>query len=126
MPNAAHAVYYAEIVRDKSTLRPLILASTEILRDAYDESTEPREMLSQAEEKIFAILDKRGGGEVASDRRHPARGHGPHRRPHEARARGRRHRDRLHRLRHTDRRPARLGADHPGRPAQHGQNGAWR
>jgi replicative DNA helicase len=66
VPNAAHAAYYANIVRDKSTLRQLILSSTEILRDAYDDGTEPREMLNHAEEKIFAILDKRGGGEVAS------------------------------------------------------------
>jgi replicative DNA helicase len=66
VPNAAHAAYYANIVRDKSTLRQLIFSGTEILRDAYDDATEPREMLSRAEEKIFAILDKRGGGEVAS------------------------------------------------------------
>ncbi|MEX2140841.1 MAG: replicative DNA helicase [Pirellulales bacterium] len=66
VPNAAHAVYYANIVRDKSTLRQLIHSGTEILRDAYDDATEPREMLSRAEEKIFAILDKRGGGDVAS------------------------------------------------------------
>ena len=49
--------YYAEIVKDKSTLRSLIHTSTEILRDAYDESVEPREMLSRAEQRIFAILD---------------------------------------------------------------------
>ncbi len=65
VPNAAHALYYADIVRNKSTLRQLILGSTEILRDAYDESVEPREMLSRAEEKIFAILENRGGSEVA-------------------------------------------------------------
>ena len=44
VPNAAHAVYYANIVRDKSTLRQLIFSGTEILRDAYDDSTEPRDM----------------------------------------------------------------------------------
>ncbi len=36
MPVAAHAVYYAEIVRDKATLRNLIHTTTTILRDAYD------------------------------------------------------------------------------------------
>jgi replicative DNA helicase len=61
---AAHAVYYAQIVRDKSTLRSLIHSSTEILRDAYDESVEPREMLARAEQKIFSILDGRGAGEL--------------------------------------------------------------
>jgi replicative DNA helicase len=62
VPTAANATYYAEIVKNKSTLRSLINSSTEILRDAYDESVEPREMLSRAEQKIFSILDERGGG----------------------------------------------------------------
>ncbi|HTU26643.1 MAG TPA: DnaB-like helicase C-terminal domain-containing protein, partial [Pirellulales bacterium] len=62
--HAGHAVYYAEIVRDKATLRSLIHSSTEILRDSYDESLEPREMLSRAEQKIFSILDNRGAGEL--------------------------------------------------------------
>ena len=48
VPNAAHAVYYAQIVREKATFRGLIDASTEILRDAYDESGDARELLSQA------------------------------------------------------------------------------
>src|SRR6266404_9338203 len=52
VPHAGNAVYYAEIVRDKATLRSLIHSSTDILRDAYDESNDAREMLSRAEEKI--------------------------------------------------------------------------
>ena len=65
---SAHAVEYAEVVRDKATVRSLIYASTEILRDAYDAGSEPREMLSGAEQKIFAILERRGGGEVSNIR----------------------------------------------------------
>jgi replicative DNA helicase len=61
---AAHAVYYAEIVRDKATLRSLIHSSTEILRESYDGSLDPREMLARAEQKIFAILDNRGSGDL--------------------------------------------------------------
>lgn len=68
VPTAAHAVYYAQIVRDKSTLRSLIYSSTEILRDAYNESGEPRELLAQAEQRVFAILDSRGGGQVSEIR----------------------------------------------------------
>jgi replicative DNA helicase len=64
VPTAANAVHYAEIVRNKSTLRSLIHSSTEILRDAYDESIEPREMLNRAEQKIFAIVDERASGQV--------------------------------------------------------------
>jgi len=67
-PTAANASYYAEIVKNKSTLRALIHSSTEILRDAYDETHEAREMLSLAEQKIFAILDERGAGELANIR----------------------------------------------------------
>ena len=67
-PTAANATFYAEIVKNKSTLRALIHSSTEILRDAYDDSVEPREMLSRAEQKIFSILDERGAGELSSIR----------------------------------------------------------
>ncbi|QDV26705.1 replicative DNA helicase [Aureliella helgolandensis] len=59
VPNAAHAVYYAEIVRSKATFRRLIEASTSILRDAYDEAFEAKELLSQAEQKVFQIQDER-------------------------------------------------------------------
>ncbi|MBX7072857.1 MAG: replicative DNA helicase [Pirellulales bacterium] len=64
VPTAANAVYYARIVADKATLRSLIHASTEILREAYDPTDEPRNLLNRAEEKIFAIHDQKGGGEV--------------------------------------------------------------
>ena len=67
-PSPAHAAYYARIVRDKSTLRSLIHASTEILRDAYDPTLESREMLGRAEEKIFAIHDQRSGDQVSQHR----------------------------------------------------------
>ncbi len=63
---AAHAVYYAEIVRDKATLRSLIHASTEILRDAYDPTLDSKGMLGSAEEKIFAVHDQRSSDHVAS------------------------------------------------------------
>jgi replicative DNA helicase len=66
VPTAAHAAYYAHIVKDKSMLRKLIFSSTEILRDAYDETVDPRQMLSRAEEKVFGILDQKSGGEVAT------------------------------------------------------------
>lgn len=59
VPNAAHAVYYAEIVRSKATLRKLIEAGTTILRDAYDEARDPQELLSQAEQRVFQIQDER-------------------------------------------------------------------
>ena len=59
VPYASNAVYYAEIVRNKATLRALIHAGTEILRDAYDASRDPIELVSDAESKIFAVHDDR-------------------------------------------------------------------
>ncbi len=67
-PNAAHAIYYANIVREKATFRSLINSATEILRDAYDESGDAKEMLNQAEQKIFSILDHRGSASVSEIR----------------------------------------------------------
>ena len=64
VPHAAHATHYAHIVRDKSMLRSLIDASTDILRDAYDASDEPRELVARAEAKIFQILEHRSSAEA--------------------------------------------------------------
>jgi len=66
VPYAAHAVYYANIVRDKATLRMLIHASGEILRDAYDPSIDPAQMVSEAEQKIFAVHDARSRDQVTN------------------------------------------------------------
>ena len=64
VPHAAHAAHYAQIVRDKSMLRSLIEAGTDILRDAYDAADEPRQLLARAEERIFAILERRSSAEA--------------------------------------------------------------
>jgi replicative DNA helicase len=66
VPNAAHAVYYANIVAEKATYRKLIDSCTEILRDAYDQSHEARELVAQAEQKVFAIMDGRSSKTVSS------------------------------------------------------------
>jgi replicative DNA helicase len=66
VPYASNAVYYAEIVRAKATLRALIHASTEILRDAYEPTLDPRELVSRAEEKVFAVHDERSTDQVTS------------------------------------------------------------
>ena len=43
--------------------RELINASLDSLREAYDESDDARELVSRAEQRIFAILDDRGSTE---------------------------------------------------------------
>ena len=64
VPFAAHAVYYARIVREKATLRDLIHAGAEIIRDAYDDSIEPEQIVGEAEQKIFAVHDRRTTAQV--------------------------------------------------------------
>jgi replicative DNA helicase len=64
VPTAANAENYARVVQEKATLRGVIRASTEILKEAYDSALAAREMLNRAEEKIFAIHDARWSGDV--------------------------------------------------------------
>jgi replicative DNA helicase len=64
VPYAFNATYYAEIVRNKATVRELIHASTEILRDAWDPTFDARELLNHAEEKIFGVHDRRSSDQV--------------------------------------------------------------
>ena len=66
VPNAAHAVFYADIVGEKAVYRKLIESSTEILRDAYDQASTAKELCSQAEQKVFAIMDGRSSQSVQS------------------------------------------------------------
>lgn len=65
---AAHAVHYAQIVRDLASCRSLIEASTSILHDAYYGTSEPDELLASAEQRIFSILDSRNSNSVSSIR----------------------------------------------------------
>jgi replicative DNA helicase len=57
-PTAANAEYYARIVRDRAIVRNLIHASTEVLRDAYDQSMPAGELLQSAERKILEVYEK--------------------------------------------------------------------
>ena len=66
VPFAHNAVHYANIVHDKATLRSLIHASTEILRDAYDSSADPAALVDQSEQKIFAVHDQRSADPVTN------------------------------------------------------------
>jgi replicative DNA helicase len=66
VPNAAHAVYYADIVSKKAVYRNLIQASTEILRDAYDQASDARELCAQAEQKVYSIMDGRSSNSLHS------------------------------------------------------------
>lgn len=51
---AAHAVHYAEIVRDKARLRKLSHVAIEMLRDAYDDESPAEEILARADHSLQA------------------------------------------------------------------------
>ena len=55
VPSAAHAVYYATIVREKATMRNLISTCTEILTEAYQPAETSEHLLNRAEQKVFGI-----------------------------------------------------------------------
>jgi replicative DNA helicase len=59
VPSAANVMYYLGIVKDKMLLRDVIVAASEILEDAYDETGQAGEKLDEAERKIFAVTDKK-------------------------------------------------------------------
>lgn len=58
VPHAAHAKYYANIVRSKAIQRRLIYTCTDILRSAYDDTDDTQDLLDQAEQGIFQILEQ--------------------------------------------------------------------
>jgi len=64
VPSAANAQYYAEIVHQKAIQRALISTSTAILRDAYDESQLPADLLDKAERMVFEIAERQAKGEA--------------------------------------------------------------
>lgn len=61
IPTAANVVYHAKIVQEKSLLRRVIHAATEIAAMGYDETEEVEKVLDQAEQKILEVSTKKIG-----------------------------------------------------------------
>ena len=59
VPSAANVMYYAAIVKDKSLLREMVSVAGEILEDAFNGVGETAEKLDRAEQRIFAVTDKK-------------------------------------------------------------------
>jgi len=59
VPTAANVEYYARIVEEKATLRRLIEAGTEIVKDSFGEPDDVDRILDHAEKIIFDIALKR-------------------------------------------------------------------
>jgi replicative DNA helicase len=64
VPSSASVEYYCDIVKNKSLLRQLVQATSEILNDAYDDNGDVSEKLDIAEQKIFAVTEKKISGAV--------------------------------------------------------------
>ncbi len=55
LPTSAHAVHYAQIVKEKALLRRLIRTATEIAARAYEASEPVEDLLEAAEKAIFEL-----------------------------------------------------------------------
>lgn len=59
VPTAANVEYYAKIVEDRSLLRRLIQASTDIISETYEESDDVPTLLDAAEQKILEVSERK-------------------------------------------------------------------
>lgn len=59
VPTSANAEYYATIVREKAMLRELARTCAEVMQEACDEAGDVGEKLDRAEQKIFAVTEKK-------------------------------------------------------------------
>lgn len=59
VPTAANVEYYAKIVEERSLLRRLIQASTDIITETYEESDDVSNILDAAEQKILEVSERK-------------------------------------------------------------------
>jgi replicative DNA helicase len=67
--SAANVEYHARIIAEKQIQRALITTSTEIIKEAYEDSTDVFELLDKAEKNLFSIAEnnlKRNSEDIAS------------------------------------------------------------
>ncbi|MDX1673074.1 MAG: replicative DNA helicase, partial [Balneolaceae bacterium] len=55
--SAANIDYHAQIIAEKATKRNLIMGCTDIIKEAYDSSTDPYDVLDRAEQRIFELAN---------------------------------------------------------------------
>ncbi|MCH8904796.1 MAG: replicative DNA helicase [Bacteroidetes bacterium] len=55
--SAAHVEHHAHIISQKHIQRELIRISTEVIKDAYEDTTDVFELLDKAEKNLYAITD---------------------------------------------------------------------
>jgi replicative DNA helicase len=57
--NTRNLIHYAEIVKDKSSKRKFILSAQEMLKEAYEDKLEVKDIISKAEESMFNIASNK-------------------------------------------------------------------
>lgn len=57
--SAANIDYHAQIISEKATKRNLILGCTDIIKEAYDSTSDPYDVLDRAEQRIFDIANQK-------------------------------------------------------------------
>ena len=64
-----HTAYYSKIIKQKSLLRKLIGAASDIMKDAYDDSDDVNAILGRAEQSIYDVSSSRESSDIvpASD-----------------------------------------------------------
>lgn len=61
VPTAANVIHHAKIVREKSELRHLIDAATQIAGAAYEDNDTVENIMDSAEKQILAVANRQGG-----------------------------------------------------------------
>ncbi|MEI8196074.1 MAG: replicative DNA helicase [Phycisphaerae bacterium] len=64
VPTAAHAEYYAGIVKEKAMLRSLIQACSQTLRDVYESGETAAVVLDRGEKRIFDIAQQKASNQA--------------------------------------------------------------
>lgn len=62
VPTSANVEYYAKIVQENSLRRSMIKIASEMISHSYDDSLDVREVIEEAEKKIFELTDKQYSG----------------------------------------------------------------
>jgi len=63
-PHGANGRYFAQIVKAKATVRRLIEASNETLRDCYANEHTSEDIVARAESRVFAIAERQATGDT--------------------------------------------------------------
>lgn len=58
VPTSSHVVHYAKTVQNKSTLRRLLKAASEITELGYQETEDVERLLDQSEQRLFSVSQK--------------------------------------------------------------------